>query len=103
MVGAVYKCNVMVQQENSRESKAHRVLYCTQYVPCLMAIKLSPYPLPNQIHIAVYKVDNAVVVFCVWLHTPRLCTTQSFFKSTSTVSMRLFPMVADNISEFSLR
>ena len=51
MVGAVYKCNVMVQQENSRESKAHRVLYCnsqdlfrhflycTQYVPCLMAIK----------------------------------------------------------------
>ena len=40
MVGAVYKCNVMVQQENSRESKAHRVLYCTQYVPCLMAIKI---------------------------------------------------------------
>lgn len=28
-------------------------------------MKLSPYPLPNKIHIAVYKVDNAVVVFCV--------------------------------------
>lgn len=31
MVDAVYKCNVMVQQENSGGSKAHLVLYpiCT--------------------------------------------------------------------------
>ena len=45
---------------------------------------------------------------CSWysvflLHTPRLCTTLSVSKLTSIVSIRLPSMVAESISEFSLR
>ena len=53
--------------------------------------------------ISINKAYNLLVVWDFWLHTPRLCITWSESRETSIVSIRLPSMVADRMSEFSLR